>query len=524
MKIVHKLFIAPTIAMTFLIIIGVMAYLSMQQQDRRLQDLKENTFEGFRIISTQTIALGQVNAEIYANIAIMASMDEAAITKLTKGIEQKTSTITNDLQKLRTNPSTKQTVERILPILAKYKTAVLSAIDLASMDPNTGIASMQTATKEFKALRSELDSSLQRLENETSTMIATSKASNQTMLWIIGTCLLAACLAQIISSIFVARGVTRPLNQAIEIAQTVAAGRLDQTIAVNNDDEIGLLLQALKDMSESLAKALAAVHQSANSIAVASNEIASGNFDLSNRTEAQSISLHGTTSAMSALTSTVQRNDEHAHQANELATRASETAVKGGAVVAQVIDSMAAINHSSKRIADIISVIDSIAFQTNILALNAAVEAARAGEQGRGFAVVASEVRGLAQRSASAAKEITALIHESEAQVSIGSKLVDQAGETMNEVVASIQRVTTIMSEITTDSHEQSERITQVNQAIMDMDETTQQNSALVEQASAATHSMKEETDRLIDVISVFHLHDEHKKIARSITPNLRLK
>ncbi len=511
MKIVHKLFIAPAVAMAFLILIGGMVYFFSGEQDRRLLRLKEDTFEGFRGISAQTIALGQINSEVYANIAIMASLDEKAITGISKDINDKTSKITSELKRLENNRSVKETVQKLLPILNRYTTAVLSAIDMASVDPNTGIASMQTATREFNALKSELDMNLQHLEKETSSTIATSKADNQRMLWMIVACLIAASATQIILSIFIARGVTVPLNQAIGIAQTVAAGRLDKVIEVRSNDEIGYLLQALKDMSESLARVVGEVRKSADSISTASMEIASGNFDLSNRTEAQSISLHDTTNSMNALTSTVQRNDEHAHQANELANEASQTAAKGGAVVAQVISSMGAINNSSKRIADIISVIDGIAFQTNILALNAAVEAARAGEQGRGFAVVASEVRSLAQRSASAAKEIATLINESESQVRIGSKLVDQAGETMNEVVESIHRVTSIMSDITADSHEQSERITQVNQAIMQMDETTQQNAALVEQASAATESMKDETTHLLDVISIFHLNDANK-------------
>jgi len=265
-------------------------------------------------------------------------------------------------------------------------------------------------------------------------------------------------------------------------------------------------MQALKDMTGNLQTLVSQVRSGTDTIATASGQIASGNQDLSSRTEQQASSLEETASSMEELTSTVKQNADNARQANVLAQSASGIAVKGGDVVGQVVGTMASINESSRKIVDIISVIDGIAFQTNILALNAAVEAARAGEQGRGFAVVASEVRNLAQRSAAAAKDIKQLIGDSVEKVETGSQLVEQAGRTMTEIVASITRVTDIMAEITSASVEQSSGIEQVNTAIVQMDQVTQQNAALVEQAAAAAESMQDQAARLSEVVSVFKL------------------
>ncbi|MYM25223.1 HAMP domain-containing protein [Duganella sp. FT135W] len=308
----------------------------------------------------------------------------------------------------------------------------------------------------------------------------------------------------------ISRSITVPLKSAVDIAATVANGDLTtQFSAQNNQDEIGDLMKALRGMNDSLREVVSQVQIGTNTIATASNEIATGNMDLSQRTEEQASSLEETASSMEELTSTVRQNAENAKQANQLAHAASAVAEKGGAIVGQVVNTMGSINDSSRKIFDIISVIDGIAFQTNILALNAAVEAARAGEQGRGFAVVASEVRNLAQRSAGAAKEIKELIGNSVEQVDIGQKLVQQAGSTMNDVVASVRRVTDIMGEITSASSEQSIGIDQVNTAITQMDSVTQQNAALVEQAAAAAASMQEQASKLADVASSFKLgHD----------------
>jgi methyl-accepting chemotaxis protein len=302
------------------------------------------------------------------------------------------------------------------------------------------------------------------------------------------------------------RTIQRPLAHAVDIARAVAAGDLTGQIGAQSNSETGQLLSALKEMKDGLAGIVSEVRTGADTITTSADEIATGTLDLSSRTEQQASSLEETAASMEELTSTVKQNAENARQANQLAAAASKVAVDGGAVVSQVVETMGAINDSSKKIVDIISVIDGIAFQTNILALNAAVEAARAGEQGRGFAVVASEVRNLAQRSAAAAKEIKSLIDDSVGKVDAGSRLVGQAGATMQDVVDSVKRVTDIMAEITAASAEQSSGIEQVNQAIIQMDQVTQQNAALVEEASAAAESMQDQAGKLAQMVSAFRL------------------
>src|SRR5450830_556818 len=304
----------------------------------------------------------------------------------------------------------------------------------------------------------------------------------------------------------ISRSITTPLRSAVAVAETVAAGDLTSTFDTSAHDEIGELLRALKRMNDALFHVVSQVQGGTTTIATASREIAAGNLDLSARTEQQASSLEETAASMEELTATVRQNAENAQQANQLVLAASNVAARGGAIVGRVVDTMGSIDASSRKIVDIIGVIDGIAFQTNILALNAAVKAARAGEQGRGFAVVASEVRSLAQRSAAAAKEIKVLINDSVEKVGNGSKLVEHAGATMNEVVISVKRVTDIVGEISSASQEQATGIEQINHAITQMDQVTQQNAALVEQAAAAAASMQTQAGSLAQLVSVFTL------------------
>ncbi|MYN01671.1 HAMP domain-containing protein [Pseudoduganella sp. DS3] len=307
---------------------------------------------------------------------------------------------------------------------------------------------------------------------------------------------------------WIVQGITRPLDQALDIAKTVAAGDLRCDVEVTTRDEVGELLTALKQMSGNLSDIVSRVRQGTETIASASNEVATGSMDLSTRTEQQASSLEETASSMTELTSTVRQNNENATQARKLADEASNVAVRGGATVSEVVQTMGAINESSRKIVDIIGVIDGIAFQTNILALNAAVEAARAGEQGRGFAVVAGEVRNLAHRSAAAAKEIKELIGDSVERVEAGSRLVGEAGVTMEEVVSSVRRVTSIIGEIAMATGEQSQGIEQISDAISQMDSVTQQNAALVEEAAAAAEALQQQAASLSEAVSVFKVHE----------------
>ncbi|TFW07151.1 HAMP domain-containing protein [Oxalobacteraceae bacterium OM1] len=412
------------------------------------------------------------------------------------------------LDGLLTTAKGRELQERTKAAASKYTDATTKALALLGENKREEAAAQAfgptyAALHELAAvLREQLDWQQKQVDEAGEQSEATYHTARMWML-LLGSVafVLGASGAWIVTS-----AIRRPLRKAADVAKTVAGGDLTSTIRVESKDETGELMQALKDMNEALVRVVGEVRGGTDTIATASTQISSGNQDLSSRTEQQASSLEETASSMEELTSTVKQNADNARQANQLATSASDVAMRGGAVVADVVQTMRSINDSANKIVDIIGVIDGIAFQTNILALNAAVEAARAGEQGRGFAVVASEVRSLAQRSASAAKEIKALINDSVEKVEAGTKLVDQAGSTMDEVVASVKRVSDVINEIAAASDEQRAGIEQVNQAIAQMDQVTQQNAALVEEAAAAAESMQEQAGNLSQVVSVFKL------------------
>ncbi|MBP0598256.1 HAMP domain-containing protein [Herbaspirillum sp. LeCh32-8] len=396
-------------------------------------------------------------------------------------------------------------------------------------EPDLALASKLVNDKAYEAKVAEImkpvDEFVALMDARTGdNMVAASRASGNAFLACAGmlTLMLALSIAAL-CVLFVA--IRSQLHRGLKAAELLATGDLRVKLAIERDDEIGRLMGAINGIGQGLAQVVATVRNSTETINVAAGEIATGNMDLSNRTESQASSLEETASSMEELTSTVQQNTANAREANQLANTASELANRGGSVVGNVVQTMDSIKQSSSKIADIISVIDGIAFQTNILALNAAVEAARAGEQGRGFAVVASEVRSLAQRSATAAKEIKELIVDSVEKVDAGGKLVDEAGATMGELVSSVRHVAEIMHEITMASEEQSTGIAQVNDAIVQMEALTQQNAALVEQAAAAAGSLREQSDSLMRDVSIFKLeNDQGASVATATRPAARPK
>ena len=463
---------------------------------------------------------------------IARSTDATLSTVFAKPIKDSVADTTAILKKVEVlldSPEEKQTLNEILALRKTYQNAkeqVMNARTAGDADAAER-AYDQVFSPAAAAYGAKVLSLLQLQRKEidrTATGIAA--ANERSTRLVILLALLAAGIGSV-AALMITRSITRPLDAALTVAQTVAAGDLGHAFATYPKDEVGDLMRALETMNGSLANVVSQVQQGTTAISTASSEIAAGNLDLSSRTEQQASSLEETAASMEELTATVRQNADNAVQANGLAQAASEVAARGGAIVGQVVDTMGSIDASARKIVDIIGVIDGIAFQTNILALNAAVEAARAGEQGRGFAVVASEVRNLAQRSASAAKEIKGLIGDSMTQVNAGTTLVQQAGSTMNDVVNSVARVTDMMSEITSATQEQRTGIHQVNEAITQMDQVTQQNAALVEQAAAAAASMQEQAARLAQVAAGFRLGDANgmpqPRLAARKTPALAM-
>jgi methyl-accepting chemotaxis protein len=511
MKVGTRLGLGFGLVLVLLLFVAMLGVFNMSTIHAKLERIiNEN------VVKTEMVNEMSESVHIVARVArsVVLLSDEPAIRAELEKVSKARATYNAALEQLGKMPATAKGTEIRARILDLQKTArplndKVFELALANKDDEATQILMKQAGPATQVWQETMDeyAALQKATNQLDAAEATAAYQRARMLMLLLSGL--AIVVGAVAAVRIARSLLRQLggepDYAAAIAGRIAAGDLTVVVDTSSNDSHSML-HAMKMMRDALAKIVAEVRVGTETIASASTEIASGNQDLSARTEQQASSLEETASSMEELTSAVRANNDNARQANQLAQSASAVAQQGGSVVAQVVDTMGAINDSSRKIVDIISVIDGIAFQTNILALNAAVEAARAGEQGRGFAVVASEVRTLAQRSASAAKEIKELIGDSVEKVEIGSKLVEQAGQTMEQVVSSVQRVTDIMAEISTAGDEQSAGIEQINQAVSEMDTVTQQNAALVEEAAAAAEAMQNQAANLERVVSVFRL------------------
>jgi len=510
---------------------GVVGAIGLLNANRLVTDLETSNTSATALQSSQSADMmhDAIRGDVLLALLGATTGKTAQVAEAQKALQEHSAIFTKNMDLLLSLPvsaEVKAVAAKTTPVIANYKETATKVVTLANTNAGAAQAAIpdfQRAFTELEDLMGQQSSAIEKdaQANVERTQNAASRTLTQIMIgMVLGTVVL------MFASLWLAKQLAQPMAHAMEVADQLAQGDLSSHITPAGNDETQRLLDAMARMQTSFGGIVRSVKINAESVATASAEIASGNNDLSNRTEQQASALEKTASAMEELSATVKQNADSARQANQLAMSASTVAVKGGEVVGQVVETMKGINDSSRKISDIISVIDGIAFQTNILALNAAVEAARAGEQGRGFAVVASEVRSLAGRSADAAKEIKTLISASVERVEHGTSLVDQAGVTMTEVVGSIKRVTDIMGEISAASNEQAQGVSEVGAAVSQMDQTTQQNAALVEEMAAAATSLKSQAQELVQVVAVFKLNAaEHqgqglpKAAVRSNTP-----
>jgi methyl-accepting chemotaxis protein len=506
LKVARKLILSFLLILSMMVCMGVFAIGQMAKVNQTSTDMEENWMPSVRATSDMNTNIANLRI---AELQHILSTDDADMDKFEAAMAKAQAAFDKNRAEylpLISSPEEKALYDSFSKNWDEYLAEHKKVLALSRANQNDEARALVQGNAQQQYLEAADD--LLKLANLN---VAGGKdASHQgnllyssSRLWVTVT-VVAAVVIGLSLALTISRIIARPLEAAVDVAKTVARGDLTARIVVASRDETGQLLESLQEMNDSLSSMVLQVRVSAETIATASSQISAGNLDLSSRTEQQASSLEETASSMEEMTSTVKQNADNARQANQLAIAASEVALQGGDVVTQVVTTMTSINASSRKIVDIIGVIDGIAFQTNILALNAAVEAARAGEQGRGFAVVASEVRNLAQRSAAAAKEIKSLIDDSVENVDIGARLVDRAGTTMQAIVDSVRSVTDIMCEISSATEEQTSGIEQINQAIAQMDEVTQQNAALVEEAAAAAGSLQAQTVTLTQLVSVF--------------------
>jgi methyl-accepting chemotaxis protein len=450
-----------------------------------------------------------LRADVLAAIVAGEHKDAAEEKTLRAEFEEHAGRFRDAMKALEAMPLddvTRAAVGRVRPALLAYLDSATRLVSLAFSDRSAAIAGLGDFNLAFRTLEKEMDTLSQVIENRATSTQAASRATASTAQIAIAVAVALSVGMLLAVSVVISRGIVQPIRRAVEIAETVAAGDLSSDIDVRGHDETAQLLAALKRMNDRLVEVVDTVRLSSHSIATGSSQIATGNQDLSQRTEEQASNLQQTAASMEQITATVKANADTTRQAAELARVASQAAEQGGQAVGHVVGTMGGIADSSRRINEIIAVIDGIAFQTNILALNAAVEAARAGEQGRGFAVVAGEVRTLAQRSAAAAKDIKVLIQSSVEKVEAGSRQASDAGAAMQGIVAQVHRVTQLIGEISAATHEQTTGIGQVSDAVAQLEQVTQQNAALVEESAAAAESLRAQSGQLVSAVAVFRL------------------
>jgi methyl-accepting chemotaxis protein len=504
MKLRHKLLMAPVLTAVGVLAAGQVDSYFVSRSAQAVQAGFEAQVEQLKIINDVQDQISKAHTGVYRTMAIVGSMDDAKLAAVRADLVKDLQSVDRVLSGLGGGGLDPALLQGVRTQTAQYSKQADAALDLASVDPNTGVAALQTADGTFQGLNQQFVSLGAKAEAHAAEVVSAARAQAARLHALMLAVALGAALLAIWGSWLLLRRVANDLARAGDLAQQVAGGNLVVSAQTDRDDELGDLLRALGQLQASLLKVENEIRGASDHIGVSSTQIAGGTQDLASRTESAASNLAQTSSSMADLTNTVRQSADAASQANSLAATAAGVASRGGEVVGQVVATMDDINDSSRKIANSIGVIDSIAFQTNILALNAAVEAARAGEAGRGFAVVASEVRNLAGRSAQAAKEIKDLINASVEKVDSGSKLVQHAGETMNEIVASVGRVTDVLGAITAAAAEQSNGIAQVNTAVNQLDHMTQQNAALVEQSSAAAEGLKDQAQRLSQLVSVF--------------------
>jgi methyl-accepting chemotaxis protein len=511
MKVATALGVGFALVIVMGLVIAIIARVQLERTSAEMHVLLDDRMVKVGWIHTIENNLNIRGRAVRDIILATKGSEERAAKKTIDEVTAETSAMFKNLEEAINTERGRQILKTALETRNAYN-AVMKATTEHALDGEVEEA-RELLNTEGRQAQTALVRSLNELVSWQQTLMKDSGSRVQNLVSTTGLLILVIAAVAVVAGVaiawFLTRSITRQLggepHYASTIAREIAVGNLGVEIQVQSGDQASLLVN-MRDMRDSLASVVSQVRTGADSVATASSQISAGNVDLSSRTEEQASSLEETASSMEELTGTVRQNAENARQANQLVATTADVAVKGGRVVGEVVDTMASIKDSSRKIADIIGVIDGIAFQTNILALNAAVEAARAGEQGRGFAVVASEVRNLAQRSAMAAKEIKALIEDSVDKVESGGRLVDEAGRTMDEIVSSVKRVTDIMGEIAAASAEQSSGIEQVNQAITQMDDATQQNAALVEEAAAAAESLQAQAGKLADAVSFFKL------------------